>query len=419
MTLLIDLETMRRLSSRSIDSVKDRPKHRIGANMRYGSLTFLIGIVLLAVAWPASAQKSGFKTKAKRAILVEFASGSILYQKNADDLIPPASMSKLVTLAVIFRALKEGKISMEEEFVMSEHAWRTGGAPSRTSAMFIPINKRATLSQLLQGIIVQSGNDASIAIAEGLAGSEEAFAKIMTTEARRIGLERSTFGNPTGLPNPKQLMSVRELSILADHLIREYPELYKMFAQKRFNYRRHKFINRNRLLFSDLGVDGLKTGFTKEAGHGVVLSAIQGSRRLIAVIAGMKSSNERWKEARRILQWGFKGFSDHKLFEGDQVVGQARVWGGSQIFVPLVGQDPITVTLPRYPVNQKLRAEVVYDTPLKPPIAKGDRIAVLSVTSTAGTTNKVPLYAAEDVERAGTMRRGLDSLFHLAFGWLP
>ncbi len=387
--------------------------------MRYGPLHLFIGLLIILWTVPATAQKSGFKSKAKRAILIEYASGSTLYEKNADDLIPPASMSKLVTLAVVFRALKERKVSMQDEFVMSEHAWRTGGAPSRTSAMFVPINKRATLSELLQGIIVQSGNDASIAIAEGLAGSEEAFAKIMTKEARRIGLEKSTFGNPTGLPNPKQLMSVRELGILAEHLIREYPELYKMFAQRRFNYRRHKFINRNRLLFSDLGVDGLKTGYTKEAGHGVVISATQKGRRLIAVIAGMKSSNDRWSEARRILEWGFKDFSDYKLFGGDQVVGQARVWGGSQIFVPLVGQSDIAVTLPRYPVNQKLRAEVVYDTPLKPPIAKGDKVAFLKVTSTSGTTNRVPLYAAQDVERAGTMRRGLDSLFHLAFGWLP
>ncbi|MEM6495847.1 MAG: D-alanyl-D-alanine carboxypeptidase family protein [Pseudomonadota bacterium] len=387
--------------------------------MRYGPLHLFIGLLIILWTAPATAQKSGFKSKAKRAILIEYASGSTLYEKNADDLIPPASMSKLVTLAVVFRALKERKVSMQDEFVMSEHAWRTGGAPSRTSAMFVPINKRATLSELLQGIIVQSGNDASIAIAEGLAGSEEAFAKIMTKEARRIGLEKSTFGNPTGLPNPKQLMSVRELGILAEHLIRDYPELYKMFAQRRFNYRRHKFINRNRLLFSDLGVDGLKTGYTKEAGHGVVISATQNGRRLIAVIAGMKSSNDRWSEARRILEWVFKDFSDYKLFAGDQVVGQARVWGGSQIFVPLVGQSDIAVTLPRYPVNQKLRAEVVYDTPLKPPITKGDKVAFLKVTSTSGTTNKVPLYAAQDVERAGTMRRGLDSLFHLAFGWLP
>lgn len=384
--------------------------------------TWLCVVLLGPALWlssPAMAQKAPFATKAKRAILVEYGSGATLFEKNADELMPPASMSKLVTLAVVFKAIKSGKLSLTDEFVMSEHAWRTGGAPSRTSAMFVPINKRATLDQLLQGIIVQSGNDAAISIAEGMAGSEQAFAKAMTQEARRIGLSRATFGNPTGLSHPDQLMSARELAKISAFLIREYPDFYRMFAQKRFNYRRHKFINRNRLLFSDLGVDGLKTGYTKAAGYSVVLSAVKNNRRLIAVLAGLRTSNERWAEARRMLEWGFNGFSRFKLFGGSDVVGQARVWGGTQIFVPLVGQDEISIILPRFPANQKLRAEVVYQTPLKPPIAKGDQVAVLSVTSTAGTTNQVPLYAADDVAPAGVMRKGLDSLFHLAFGWLP
>ena len=382
-----------------------------------GLLVFLIAVATGAAH--SIAQQSQFKTKAKVAILIEAGSGATLYQKEADKLIAPASMSKLVTLAVVFKALKAGQLQMTDEFVMSEHAWRTGGAPSRTSAMFVPINKRATLSELLQGIIVQSGNDAAIAIAEGLAGSEAAFAKVMTNEARRIGLDKATFANPTGLNHPDQLMTARELAKLSAYLIREFPDYYKMFAQKRFNYRKHRFVNRNRLLFSDLGVDGLKTGYVKASGYGVVLSAVQGGRRLITVLGGLSTANERWKEARRILEWGFNGFRDFKIFDGDQVVGQARVWGGTQIFVPLVGKDPINVILPRYPVSQKLRAEVVYTTPLKPPIAKGDKVATLRVTSTTGTMNEVPLYAAEDVGRAGTMRRGLDSLFHLAFGWLP
>ena len=195
-----------------------------------------------------------------------------------------------MTLAVIYKALKQNQLKMTDEFVMSEHAWRTGGAPSRTSAMFVPINTRASLEQLLQGIVVQSGNDAAIALAEGLAGSEEAFAKVMTAEARRIGLEKSTFANPTGLNHPDQLMSARELAKLSEFIIAEYPEYYKMFAQKRFNYRRHKFINRNRLLFSDIGVDGLKTGYTKAAGYSVVISAVQNGRRLIAVLSGLKTS---------------------------------------------------------------------------------------------------------------------------------
>ncbi len=385
--------------------------------MLSGSL--ILGLALAATLATAAAQQAGFRSEAKHAFLMEYDSGAILYEKDADTLMAPASMSKLMTLAVIFKSIKAGELRLEDEFVMSEHAWRTGGAPSRTSAMFVPIHARVTLNELLQGIIVQSGNDAAIAVAEGLAGSEAAFAQVMTKEARRIGLAKSIFTNSTGLTHPDHKMTARELAILSSHLIRHYPTLYKMFAQKRFNYRRHKFISRNRLLFAKLGVDGLKTGFTSAAGYSVALSAEQGGRRLIAVLGGLKTAEERWSEARRMLQWGFNGFRNFKIFEGDQVVGQARVWGGSRIYVPLIGQKTISVVLPRFPANQKLRAEVVYDTPLKPPIQKGDQVAVLRVASTSGTTNELPLYAAEDVARGGTMRQGLDSLFHLAFGWLP
>jgi len=379
----------------------------------------LISVAIIVQSICANAQEDGFRSKARNAILIEEESGAILYQKDADELFQPASMSKLMTVAVIFRELKAGKLNLADEFVMSEHAWRTGGAPSRTSAMFVPLNKKATLSDLLQGVIVQSGNDAAIAIAEGISGSEQAFAEVMTQEARRIGMTQSTFGNPTGLSHPKQLMTAREIAKLTSYLIHEYPEYYKMFSQKRFNYRRHKFVNRNRLLFAKIGVDGLKTGYTKAAGYSVALSAVKNGRRLIAVVAGFKKSKDRWNDARRMLTWGFNGFRNFKLFDGDEIVGQARVWGGTQIFVPLIGREQVSVMLPRYPVNQKLRAEVVYDTPLKPPITKGDRVAYLRVRSSSGATNNVPLYAAENVKSGGTIRRGLDSIFHLAFGWIP
>ena len=387
--------------------------------IRISQRFMLVFVMLSVLAVLAKAQDDGFNSKARSVIMIEHESQAILYQKNADALLPPASMSKLMTIAVIFKALKAGEIKLTDRFVMSEHAWRTGGAPSRTSSMFVPINKSSTLAELIQGIIVQSGNDAAIAVAEGLAGSEQAFAKMMETEARRIGLTRSTFGNPTGLNHPNQLMTAREIAKLSSYLIDEYPEYYKMFAQKRFNYRRHKFINRNRLLFAKIGVDGLKTGYTKASGYSVALSAVQDGRRLIVVLCGFETSKERWAEARRILTWGFDDFRTFKLFGEDNVVGQARVWGGSQIFVPLVGNGPIEVVLPRHPVNQRLRAEVVYNTPLKPPIHKGDQVAFLHVRSSSGATNNVPLYAAEEVKSGGTMRRGLDSLFHLAFGWLP
>mgnify|MGYP001829101532 FL=1 len=381
------------------------------------------GAVLAGGLWfdsaAASNSKGGFETEAEQAILIDAQSGATLYAHNADEPRPPASMSKLMTLTMVFKALKEGTLKLTDEFVVSEDAWRRGGAPSRTSAMFIPVNTSATLEEMIRGLVVQSGNDAAIAIAEGMAGSEEAFARLMEAEAKRIGMTNSTFGNASGLPHPRHRMSARDLAILARHTIYTYPDYYKYFAEKEFKYRRFRFVNRNRLLFMKLGVDGLKTGYTEAAGYGITASAVRDGRRLIAVVTGLKTKNDRWDEAKRLINWGFDGFSVFKVFDQGEVVGQARVWGGSQFFVPLVGKGGVEVYLPRYPVNQRLRGQVIYDGPLKPPVKRGDQVAMLRVTSSTGAQSQVPLYAAEDVERAGLARRGFDSLIHMAFGWLP
>ncbi|MEM1307072.1 MAG: D-alanyl-D-alanine carboxypeptidase family protein [Pseudomonadota bacterium] len=367
----------------------------------------------------ASTAQATYKTQAKQAILIDVTSNAVLFEHNADEKMSPASMSKLMTLAVVFRALKSGQLSPDDEFTMSENAWRTGGAPSGTSAMMVPVNTRETLDKLMQGIIVQSGNDASIAIAETLAGSEQAFARVMTQEAKRIGLKNSEFRNATGLYDPEHLTTARDLAILARYIIETYPELYKTFAQREFRYRKHRFRNRNPLLDLDIGVDGLKTGYISQSGYGIVASAVQDGRRLIAVVNGLPDRRSRKREGQRLIEWGFKGFSKFQIFSSGDVVGQARVWGGSQLFVPLRGKGPLTVVLPRFPSNQRLRAEIVYDGPLKPPVMEGAMVARLRVTSSTGAINEVPLYAGETVETAGVLRRGLDSAFHLAFGWLP
>ncbi|MBU2532492.1 MAG: D-alanyl-D-alanine carboxypeptidase [Alphaproteobacteria bacterium] len=382
-----------------------------------------LGLVLLMTtlhaAALASADDGRFKTTAKQAILIDAQSGSILFAHNPDEPRPPASMSKLMTLAIVFEALRNKKLALTDEVVVSENAWRTGGAPSRTSSMFVPINTSATVEEMIRGLIIQSGNDAAIAIAEKLAGSEAAFANIMEREARQLGMTHSSFGNASGLPHPRQLMSARDLAILARHLIYNYPEYYPYFAEREFKYRRFRFINRNRLLFMDLGVDGLKTGYTENAGNGAVFSAVKDGRRLIGVVGGLDSKNDRWDEAKRLIEWGFNDFAMVKLFDQGEVVAQARVWGGSQLFVPLVGKGDVRVYLPRLPANQRLRGEVIYKGPLKPPIRRGDQVAMLRVTSSTGAEGQVPLFASKAVERGGLARRGLDSLFHLAFGWLP
>lgn len=383
-------------------------------------LACMLWAALLAVigAQPLGAQGSAprdFVPKSKNAILMDGDTGGILFQHQADVLVPPASMSKLMTVAVAFRLMKEGKLKPSDEFVMSVRAWRQGGAPSGTSAMMVPVNTKARLDELLQGIIVQSGNDAAMAVAEGIAGSEDAFARLLEEEARRIGMRRSQFRNATGLYHPDHLMTVRELAMLARHIMREFPEYFPMFAQKEFLYRRHKFINRNPLLFADANVDGMKTGFVKQAGFGIVVTARANSRRLIVVVAGAASEQERRDEVRRMLDWGTTNVGEYRLFNADEVVGRARVWGGNAMYVPLVGNGDVNVWLPRFPAAQRLRGEIIYQGPLKAPVTKGAEVARLRVTSSSNAMQEVPLYAAEDITEGGVLRRGLDSLAHLAF----
>jgi D-alanyl-D-alanine carboxypeptidase (penicillin-binding protein 5/6) len=297
---------------------------------------------------------------------------------------------------------------------MSVNAWRNGGAPSGTSAMMVPVNTKVTVDELIQGIIVQSGNDAAMCVAENMAGTESAFARMMNEEARRIGLRKSTFANATGLPDPNQLMTARELALLARHVINEYPEFYPIFAQKEFRYRKHRFINRNPLLFLNIGADGLKTGHIAAAGYGLVGSAVQDGKRLIVVVSGLQKADQRKDEAAKLFNWGFQSFSAVKLFDAGEVVGQARVWGGKIWYVPLAAKTDVMFTMPKYPANQRVSAEIVYKAPLKPPIKKGDQVATLRISSSSSASAEVPLYATEDVAKGGIVRQGVDSLVLMA-----
>jgi D-alanyl-D-alanine carboxypeptidase (penicillin-binding protein 5/6) len=286
--------------------------------------------------------------------------------------------------------------------------------------MMVPVGTRESLDDLLQGIIVQSGNDAAIAVAEGIAGNEGLFAKMMNEEARRLGLAKSTFQNATGLYHPQHLSTARELALMARHIIQEYPSYFPLFSQKEFRYRHHRFINRNPLLFLDPTVDGFKTGFIKQSGYGIVVSARRDGRRLIAVISGCDSDAERREEARRLLDWGFASYAQFKVFEAGEEVGWARVWGGNQFYLRLTGDGDVSIVMPKAAgaSGQRLKGEIIYASPLKPPIKKGEPVATLRITSTSSAVSEVPLYAGEDIEPGGLMRRGLDSLAHLAFGWM-
>jgi D-alanyl-D-alanine carboxypeptidase (penicillin-binding protein 5/6) len=366
----------------------------------------------------AHAQSSGFSTQAAQAILIDADTGAVLFQHHADEQMHPASMSKLMTLVQMYRAIRSGQLKLTDEVLMSVNAWRSGGAPSGTSAMFVPVGERVTVEEIIQGIVVQSGNDAAIAIAEHMAGSEAAFAKEMTNHARTLGLKSTVFKNATGLHDPEHVTTARDLATLARHIIKTYPEFYPTYSQREFRYRKHRFFNRNPLLGEDKGVDGLKTGYIKEAGYGLVASAKQGDRRVIAVVNGLPTAARREQEAGRLIDWGFRGFREFRLFDQGEVVGEARVWGGSQLYVPLTGEGNVHVLLPLSVGNERLKAEIIYNSPLKPPIKKGDEVAKLRVTNAQNTTNEVPLYAAQDIEQGGTIRRGLDSLAYMAFRFI-
>ncbi len=376
-------------------------------------------VLALGAAAAHAAPSSGFETKAKNAILLDADENLVLFEKDADTLAPPASMSKMMTLAVVFRELKAGRLKLDDQFKVSEHAWRTGGAPSGTSAMFAPLNTTVSVGDLIQGVTVQSANDAAIILAEGIAGTEDAFAQRMTEYARTIGLEKATFKNATGLPAEGHLMTARELSILAHYLIYNYPEYYHYFGQKEFKYReKFTFRNRNPLVFAEIGVDGLTTGFIKELGYGLVASGTRANQRLVLVVAGLESAKEREAEARRLLDWGYKSFKPFRLFDEGQKVSDALVWGGTSHYVSLVGDGNINIILPANATG-KVSAQVVYEGPIKAPIRKGDQVATLRVTSAESqATNDIPLYAGDDIDRSNFAMRGLDSLFVLAFGWL-
>jgi D-alanyl-D-alanine carboxypeptidase (penicillin-binding protein 5/6) len=367
----------------------------------------------------AAAPANNFETKAKHVVLMDADANLVLFEKDADTQVPPASMSKLMTLAIVFRELKAGHIKLDDQFKVSEHAWRTGGAPSGSSAMFAPLNSMVTVSDLIQGITVQSGNDAAIILAEGIAGSEDAFARQMTEYGKQIGLEKSTFVNATGLPAEGHLMTARDLATLAHYIIYTYPEYYHFFGEKEFRYRdKFTFHNRNPLIFANIGVDGMKTGYIKESGYGLVASAKQGDQRLILVITGLDSAKDREAEGAKLIDWGFKSFKPFRLFDEGQTVSDALVWGGTQHYVPLVGDGNINIILPASATG-KVSASIVYNGPIKAPIRKGDQVAILRITADESqATNDIPLYAADDIGQSNFAMRGLDSLLVLAFGWL-
>lgn len=374
----------------------------------------ILGMVVLSLLMMGllSSGAVAIETAARSAILMDMTTGAVLLEKNADEPMPTASMSKIMTTYMLFEALKEGRLKLDDVLPVSENAWRKGGAPSGGSAMFLDINSEARVEDLLRGIVVQSGNDASIVIAEGLAGTEESFAEQMTRRARELGMTRSTFRNSTGWPHPEHVSTARDLALLAKLTIQNFPEYYHYYAETEYTYNGIRQGNRNPLLYADMGVDGLKTGHTEEAGYGLTASAKVGERRLIMVIAGLANAKERAEEAKRLMSWGFRQFDNYKLFAANEPAATAPVWLGEVESVSLVPGDDAVVTLPRS-ARPDMIVKVRYEGPIPAPIEKGQKLGALVVEAPGISSTEFPLFAGERVEQLGLFSRFGARLRHM------
>jgi len=384
----------------------------------------LAGLLVLTQALAApnpvsGAKKDEFQTPATHVILMDAESGSILFEKNGDQLMAPSSLAQLMTSEFVFNEIKQGRLTLDTEFIVSEDAWRRGGAPSHTTSMFAPIHSKVAVKDLIYGMVIQSGNDACIALAEGIAGTEQKFAEKMTARARELGLVKSYFPNATGLPEPTLVMTAREIAKLTRHIIQTYPEFYAIYGEKEFTWNRIRQQNRNPLMTMGIGADGLKIGYTEDGGYSLVGSAVQNGQRLIVVISGLRSATERANEGRRLLEWGFKGFELRYLFAEGQEIGDAKLFGGAQGSVALMADGGVNLLMPRGS-TEKLLARIVYRGPVRAPVAKGQAIGTLKVWRGENVVLEVPLHAAEDVPTGGITRRAFDAATEFVIGlFLP
>lgn len=368
---------------------------------------FAVAAVMLVApqSWAAM-----IDTDAREAILLDFDTGQILFEKNADELMPPASMSKIMTVYLAFERLKDGRFKLDDTIPVSKKAWEKGG-----SKMFIRVGDRVAVGDILRGIIVQSGNDAAIAMAEAIAGSEETFAELMTAKARELGMKRSTFRNATGWPDPQHRMTARELAILAIAMIRNFPEYYSIYSETEFTYSDIRQGNRNPLLYKNMGADGIKTGHTENAGYGLTASAVRDGRRLVLVINGLDSVRARSTESERLLDWAFREFDNYPMFKSGETVTDAGVWIGDKPSVPLITSSDVILTLPRT-ARRDMTVSVEYEGPIPAPIQVGEPLATLRVAAPGIEDRTYPLYAGESVAKLGPLGRITSAIGYLVWG---
>ncbi|MDG1888352.1 MAG: D-alanyl-D-alanine carboxypeptidase [Alphaproteobacteria bacterium] len=367
-----------------------------------------ISVIILVFIYSPLAE--AFSTSAKQVLLVDYETGETLFEKNADELMSPASMSKIMTVYLAFEALKKGHLKLEDTITVSEKAWRKGG-----SRMFLNLDSQVSVADIIRGIIVQSGNDAAIALAEHLEGSEEEFSEMMTLKAKELGLDNSTFKNATGWPDPDHRMTARDLSKLAMLTIRNFPDFYSIYSETDFVHNKIKQRNRNPLLYKGMGSDGLKTGHTKAAGYGLTASVERSGRRLILVINGLKSARKRTIESQRIIEWGFRTYTNYKLFSPSNPVVDIDVWLGESKTIPAYLNSELTLTLKRSN-KRKMKLSVKYDEPITAPISKGQTLGILRVEIPGKNSLEYPLISSSNIKQLGPFNRIAAAMNYLIWG---
>jgi D-alanyl-D-alanine carboxypeptidase (penicillin-binding protein 5/6) len=373
--------------------------------------TVLCALLLLTA--PAQARDEAFSTTVDFALIEDYDTGAVLFEKNADEPMPPASTAKLLTAEIVFHELKEGRLHLDDIFDVSEKAWREGGAHAHGAAMFLAIHSHVRIEDLLRGLLIQSGNDAAMTLAEGLAGSEDNFAETLNKRAAELGMTHSHFANSRGKVDPNQHVTARDMALLAAHIIRDYPEYYHYFGEKDFTWNKIHQLNRNPLLTMDIGADGLKAGDVADGGFALVGSAVQDNQRLIVVMNGLKSATERSEEARKLFNYGFHSFDRRTLYGAGDQVGSASVYGGESDEVPLVTENPVALFVPRGE-SDRLVAKIVYTGPLAAPVEAGKDVARLKIWRGDMLVVDAPLRTGASVALGGLTRRAFDAGIELA-----
>jgi D-alanyl-D-alanine carboxypeptidase (penicillin-binding protein 5/6) len=396
--------------------------------MRAHILVIALTMILASVSagW-GQAQRAGaaaappdalppFETRAAHALLVDHETGTVLFEKASDDRFAPASLAKLMTMALVFDALKTGRLSFEDSFTVSENAWRKGGAPAGGTTMFARLGSSIKVRDLIRGAVVQIANDSCLVLAEGMAGSEDALVTAMNTKAATLGLTGSRFANVTGLPDPRQYVTARDIARLARHLLEDFPDYYSIYREPAFAWNGINQNNKNPLIQMGIGADGLVAGGSADTGFNLAGSAVREGRRLILVLAGLESDRERQEEARKLIDWGFVSFEKVRLFGPTDIVAEASVFGGDRAAVRLASTTDLYALMPRTG-REAVTARLVYDGPVSAPVAKGQRVGDLELSMGEQVMRRVPLYAAEDVPAGGLSQRAADGLREVLFGW--